>query len=145
MILTCHHLLRVQNIVLQKWAVQHEYIDKHIHLLRLSRFLAAPQEGHLAESFPCFKKHTHPPKVFNDVIPIMGQSPFHWANWIKFYLGAAKLSQLLYRDKWGGSINMYCFCYSDHAGWTIEDLWYHRQLVPKWQTARIGELGFKVN
>jgi hypothetical protein len=28
-----------QNIVLQKWAVKHEYIDKHIHLLMLSLLL----------------------------------------------------------------------------------------------------------
>jgi hypothetical protein len=86
---------------------------------KLSRYLAAPREGHLEQVFHIFAYLKHHPKsrmVFDDHEMIRDMTNFMQCDWSEFYLGAAKAEPPNAPELRGKSVTMTCYVDADHAG-----------------------------
>ena len=92
----------------------------------LSRFLAAPREGHLEQCIHIFaflKKYDCSKIVFDDSVPVFDEEQFQRCNWEEFYLGADEVIPPNMPEAQGKSLTMTCFVDADHAGcWVMHRL-----------------------
>ena len=85
----------------------------------MSRFLAAPREGHLEQVFHIFaflKQHGRSNLVFDDSRPTFDESRFLKCDWEEFYPGAREVTPPNAPELRGKSVVMTCFVDADHAG-----------------------------
>ena len=76
-----------------RWMCELGRIDIIVPVAWLSRFLAAPREGHLEQCFHIFaylKQHDRSSLVFDDQEPEFAESRFQKADWAEFYPGAVE-------------------------------------------------------
>ena len=94
-------------------------IDIHYHVAIMSRYLAAPREGHLEQVFCIFaylKKHpTY--KIVMDSTPVnWSASKFPARDWTDFYPDAKEEIPPNMPEPHGQSVQINCFVDADHAG-----------------------------
>ena len=102
-----------------RWMCELGRIDIIVPVAWLSRFLAAPREGHLEQCFHIFaylKQHDRSSLVFDDQQPEYDESRFKKADWAEFYPGAAEQIPPNAPQIRGKSVTMSCFVDADHAG-----------------------------
>jgi hypothetical protein len=94
-------------------------VDILVDVSKLSRYLAAPCEGHLEQVFHIFAYLKHHPKsrtVFGDHEMIHDMANFVQCDWSEFYPGAAKAEPPNTPELRGKSVTMTCYVDADHAG-----------------------------
>jgi hypothetical protein len=106
-------------IGIMRWMCELGRIDILVPVAMLSRFLAAPREGHLEQCFHIFaylKQHGRSSLVFDDEVPTFDESRFRKVDWGDHYPGAKEQIPLNAPEARGESITMSCFVDADHAG-----------------------------
>jgi len=102
-----------------RWICELGRIDILIDVAMLSRFLAAPREGHLEQVFHIFaylKKHGRSAIVFDDTLPEIDENRFQKCDWEEFYPGAREVTPPNAPELQGNTMKMSCFVDADHAG-----------------------------
>jgi hypothetical protein len=102
-----------------RWMCELGRIDILIDVAMLSRFLAAPREGHLQQAFHIFgylKHHSRSTMAFDDTEPLFDETSFQEVDWSEFYPDAAEPTPSRAPELRGKSIVMSCFVDADHAG-----------------------------
>lgn len=102
-----------------RWICELGRIDILIDVAMLSRFLAAPREGHLEQVFHIFaylKKHGRSAIVFDDTLPEIDENRFQKCDWEEFYPGAREVTPPNAPELRGNTMKMSCFVDADHAG-----------------------------
>jgi hypothetical protein len=86
---------------------------------KLSRYLAAPREGHLEQVFHIFaylKHHSKSRMVFDNHEMIHDMTNFVQCDWSEFYPGAAEAEPPNAPELRSKSVTMTCYVDADHAG-----------------------------
>jgi len=102
-----------------RWMCELGRIDIIVPVAMLSRFLAAPRNGHLEQCFHIFaylKQHDRSSVVFDDQEPTFDESSFTKADWSEFYPDAKEQVPPNAPELRGQTITMSCFVDADHAG-----------------------------
>jgi hypothetical protein len=102
-----------------RWICELGRVDILTPVALLSRFLAAPREGHLDAAFHVFaylKKYNHRKLVFDDTKPQYDESRFVRPDWSKNYPGAAEAIPPNMPEPRGRPVEMTCYVDADHAG-----------------------------
>jgi hypothetical protein len=102
-----------------RWICELGRIDILLEVSLLSRFLAAPRQGHLEQAFHVFaylKRYDRSCLVMDDTVPSFDQSRFNVCDWSEFYPGAAEVLPPNAPEPRGKSVSMSCFVDADHAG-----------------------------
>jgi hypothetical protein len=89
-----------------------------VDVSKLTRYLAAPREGHLEQVFHIFAYLKHHPKsqmVFDDHEMVHTMTNFVQCDWSEFYPGAAKAEPPNAPELRGKSVTMTCYVDADHA------------------------------
>jgi len=102
-----------------RWACELGRLDILVDVSMMSRFLAAPREGHLDQVFHIFaylKKYSKSAMVFDDTVPVFDQTRFAKADWSEYYPDAAEAIPMDAPAPRGRAVTMTAFCDADHAG-----------------------------
>jgi Reverse transcriptase (RNA-dependent DNA polymerase) len=102
-----------------RWACELGRVDILVDVAKLSRFLAAPREGHLQQVFHIFaylKRYNHSSMVFDDTIPVHNADLFKVCDWTEMYPGAAESVPPGAPQCRGKSVTTTCYVDADHAG-----------------------------
>jgi hypothetical protein len=102
-----------------RWACELGRIDILVHVSALSRYLAAPREGHLQQVFHIFgylKAHNKSTLVFDDTEPLFEPTRFRECDWGEFYPGACEGIPPNAPEGRGKVVTTTCFVDADHAG-----------------------------
>ena len=102
-----------------RWICELGRIDILVDVSMMSRFLAAPREGHLEQVLHIFaylKKYDRSKLVFDDEAPVFEDSRFAKCDWDEFYPGAEEVTPPDAPEVLGKSMIMSCFVDADHAG-----------------------------
>jgi hypothetical protein len=102
-----------------RWACELGRIDILVSVSMLSRYLAAPREGHLQQVFHIFgylKSHDKSTLVFDDTEPDFASSHFKKCDWGEFYPNAQEAIPLNAPEPRGKEVTTSCFVDADHAG-----------------------------
>ena len=102
-----------------RWICELGRIDILLPVSLLSRFMAAPREGHLAQVFHVFaylKKHNRSAIVFDDTYPTFDESRFTKVDWSDDYPDAAEAVPHDAPEPRGAPVTTTCFVDADHAG-----------------------------
>jgi hypothetical protein len=109
-----------QNLIgILRWSVELGRIDIHYHVAVLSRYLAAPREGHLEQVFSIFaylKRHLTYKLVMDSTPVTWDEKKFPKHNWDDFYPDAAEQLPPNMPEPRGKSVQINCFVDADHAG-----------------------------
>jgi hypothetical protein len=101
------------------WMCELGRVDILVDVSKLSRYLAAPREGHLEQVFHIFAYLKHHPKsrmVFDDHEMVHDMTKFVQCDWSEFYPVAAEAEPLNAPELHGKSVTMMCYVDADHAG-----------------------------
>ena len=102
-----------------RWMCELGRVDILVPVAMMSRYLAAPREGHLTQVFHLFaylKRYDRSTMVFDDSYPEFDESRFAKCVWGEFYPGACEPVPPSAPELRGRSISMSCFVDADHAG-----------------------------
>jgi hypothetical protein len=102
-----------------RWMCELGRVDILVPVAMLSRYLAAPREGHLTQVFHVFaylKKYNRSTLVFDDSEPLFDDARFKKCEWSEFYPGACEPVPPKAPELRGRSLSMSCFVDADHAG-----------------------------
>lgn len=102
-----------------RWICELGRVDILTPVALLSRFLAAPREGHLEAAFHIFaylKKYGHRKLVFDPATPVYDEKRFVKADWSQFYPGAAEALPPNMPEPRGIAVETTCYVDADHAG-----------------------------
>ena len=102
-----------------RWICELGRIDILVDVAMMSRFLAAPREGHLEQVLHIFaylKKNNRSKIVFDDSLPEFDESRFERCDWEEFYPGAREVIPPNAPEVRGRPMTMTCFVDADHAG-----------------------------
>jgi hypothetical protein len=102
-----------------RWIVELGRVDILTPVAFLSRFLAAPREGHLEAAFHVFaylKKFGHRKLVFDAAYPKFDESRFPRADWTQYYPDAAEAIPPNMPEARGLPVETTCYVDADHAG-----------------------------
>jgi hypothetical protein len=102
-----------------RWMCELGRVDILVPVAMLSRYLAAPREGHLTQAFHIFaylKRYNKSTLVFDDSAPHFDEARFKKCEWSEFYPGACEPVPPKAPELRGRSISMSCFVDADHAG-----------------------------
>ena len=109
-----------QNLIgVLRWAVELGRIDIHYHVAIMSRYLAAPREGHLEQGFCIFsylKKHPTYRLVMDSSYIDWNVKKFPMRDWSDFYPDAKEEIPPNMPEPRGHSVQINCFVDADHAG-----------------------------
>ena len=109
-----------QNLIgVLRWAVELGRIGIHFHVAIMSRYLAAPREGHLEQVFCIFaylKRHLKS-KIVMDSSPVKwDEKRFQERDWSDFYQDAREELPPNMPEPRGTPVQINCFVDADHAG-----------------------------
>lgn len=102
-----------------RWICELGRIDILVDVSKLSRFLAAPREGHLEmvlHVFAYLKRHPRSKIVFDDELPDLGGFGYAAHDWSELYPGAAEVLPHNLPEARGKPVVTTCFVDADHAG-----------------------------
>ena len=102
-----------------RWMCELGRIDILVPVAMLSRFLAAPREGHLEQCFHVFaylKQYNRSSLVFDDQEPTFDEARFEKVDWAEYYPDATEQVPPNAPELRGQSLTMSCFVDADHAG-----------------------------
>jgi Reverse transcriptase (RNA-dependent DNA polymerase) len=102
-----------------RWAIELGRIDIMVEAGLLSRFQAAPREGHLEQMFHIMaylKQHNHSRLVFDHSYPTFTGLNQNEVDWQEYYPGAAEPIPPNMPEPRGPEVSMTCFVDADHAG-----------------------------
>ena len=102
-----------------RWAIELGRIDIMVEAGLLSRFQAAPREGHLEQLFHIFaylKNHNNSRLVFDYTQPTFTNLNDSVVDWQEFYPDAAEPIPPNVPEPRGKEVSMTCFVDADHAG-----------------------------
>jgi len=102
-----------------RWICELGRIDILVDVAMLSRFLAAPRQGHLEQVFHVFaylKSHDRSAMVFDDTVPTVDEEAFQKCDWEEYYPGAREVTPPNAPEQRGKMVSMSCFVDADHAG-----------------------------
>lgn len=102
-----------------RWAIELGRIDIHVEAGLMSRFQAAPREGHLDQVFHIFaylKNYSHSRLVFDTTEPIFTNLNETDVDWQEFYPGASEPIPPNMPEPRGKAVTMTCFVDADHGG-----------------------------
>jgi hypothetical protein len=102
-----------------RWICELGRIDIIVEVSMLSRFLAAPREGHLEQVFHIFaylKSHNRSTVVFDHTYPEFDARRFVKCDWEEFYPGAREVLPPFAPEARGNPVTMTVFVDADHAG-----------------------------
>jgi hypothetical protein len=102
-----------------RWAVELGRLDIDVDVSKLSRFLAAPRQGHLEQVLHVFaflKRHPKSKIVFDDTLPPVSGFGYAAHDWSELYPGAAEVIPHNIPEARGKSAVTTCFVDADHAG-----------------------------
>jgi Reverse transcriptase (RNA-dependent DNA polymerase) len=95
-----------------RWTCKLGRVDILVDVSKLSRYLAAPREGHLEQVFHILASRM----VFDDHKMIHDMTNFVQCDWSEFYPGAAEAEPRNAPELRGKSVTMTCYVHADHAG-----------------------------
>jgi len=102
-----------------RWICELGRIDILVDVAMLSRFLAAPREGHLEQTLHVFsylKRYNRSNMVFDDTVPVYDESRFLDCDWSEAYPGAKEVVLPNAPEVRGRTVSTTCFVDADHAG-----------------------------
>ena len=102
-----------------RWMCELGRIDIIVAVSMLSRYLAAPREGHLEQTLHIFaylKAHNRSSLVFDDTFPDFDESRFTKCDWSEYYPGAEEPVPPRAPELRGRTVVMTAFVDADHAG-----------------------------
>ena len=102
-----------------RWIIELGRIDIIVEVGLLSRFQAAPREGHLEQLFHVFaylKKYNRSSMVFDWTYPELDESVFQECDWTEFYPEAKEAIPPNMPELRGKHVVMTAFVDADHAG-----------------------------
>jgi hypothetical protein len=102
-----------------RWICELGRIDIILEVSLMSRYLAAPRQGHLEQVFHIFaylKRYDRSSIVMDDNTPTFDQSRFTVCDWSEYYPGAAEVLPPNAPEPRGKGVTMTCFVDADHAG-----------------------------
>ncbi len=102
-----------------RWCVELGRIDILLEVSLLSRFLAAPREGHLEQCYHIFaylKKHDRSKIVFDDTLPNFDAERFTECDWAEYYPDAQEAISPNAPKARGNAVLTSGFVDADHAG-----------------------------
>jgi hypothetical protein len=102
-----------------RWICELGRIDILVDVSKLSRFLAAPREGHLEQVLHVFaylKRHPKSKLVFDDIVPDVRNFGCAANDWSQLYPGAAEVLPHNMPEARGKAAVTTCFVDADHAG-----------------------------
>ena len=102
-----------------RWAIELGRIDIMVEAGLLSRFQAAPREGHLEQMFHIMaylKNHNKSRLVFDHSYPTFDNLNESNVDWQEYYPGAAEPIPPNVPEPRGKEVSMTCFVDADHAG-----------------------------
>jgi hypothetical protein len=102
-----------------RWICELGRIDIPVDVSKMSRFLAAPRQGHLEQVFHIFaylKKHNRSSVVFDPSVPVFDERRFQKCDWEEFYQDAREVEPPNAPEIRGERMTMSCFVDADHAG-----------------------------
>ena len=109
-----------QNLIgVLRWAVELGRIDIHYHVAVMSKYLAAPREGHLEQVFCIFAYLKKNPqyRIVLDSSPIQwDEEKFPERDWSDFYQDPKEALPPNMPEARGKSVQINCFVDADHAG-----------------------------
>jgi hypothetical protein len=95
-----------------RWMIELGWIDVMVSVAMLSRFLAAPREGHLNEVL----EYDRSSLVFNHQALPIDEKRFEPCDWSQFYPDATEAIPQNAPEPRGASVVVSCFMDADHAG-----------------------------
>lgn len=102
-----------------RWAIELGRLDIMVEAGLLSRFMAAPREGHLDQMFHIFaylKKYNRSTVAFDWTKPQLDESKFTKCDWTENYPDAKEPIPTNIPEPRGKSVVTTCFVDADHAG-----------------------------
>jgi hypothetical protein len=102
-----------------RWIVELGRVDVMVGVSMLSRYLAAPREGHLEQAFHIFAYlHTYDRSnlVFSARTPAVDDSLFPTHDWNKYYPDAMEAIPPNAPEPRGNYVKVTCYVDADHAG-----------------------------
>jgi hypothetical protein len=102
-----------------RWMCELGQLDILVNVAMLSRYLAAPREGHLEQVFHTFgylKSHGRSALVFHDTEPFFHEDCFKKCDLAEYYPNAGEEKPPQAPELRGRSANTSCFVDADHAG-----------------------------
>jgi hypothetical protein len=102
-----------------RWIVELGRIDIMFSVSMLSRYLAAPREGHLEQAFHIFaylKAHSTSSLVFAANPPVVDETKFVSHDWSKYYPDAEEAVPPNMPEQRGKAVIISCHVDADHAG-----------------------------
>jgi hypothetical protein len=102
-----------------RWIVELGRVDIMVGVSMLSRYLAAPREGHLEQAFHIFaylKTYDKSCMVFSARAPAVDETLFPVHDWAKYYPDAEEPIPPNMPEPRGNSVTVTCYVDADHAG-----------------------------
>jgi hypothetical protein len=102
-----------------RWACELGRLDILMAVSMMSRYMAAPREGHLEQVLHIFAYLKHHPRsnlVFDDSVPEFEESRFHKADWSETYGNIQEVLPPNAPKPRGKKVTMSCFVDASHAG-----------------------------
>jgi hypothetical protein len=102
-----------------RWIVELGRIDIMVGVSMLSRYLAAPREGHLEQAFHIFaylKHYARSSLVFAANAPEVKDEQFSTHDWSKYYPDAEEAIPPNIPEQRGMAVTISCYVDADHAG-----------------------------
>ncbi len=103
-----------------RWACELGRLDILMPVAMMSRYMAAPREGHMEKVLTIFaylKTHDHSRMVFDDTIPDFDESRFNGgADWTEYYGCVKEPIPSNAPEARGKAVTMSCFVDASHAG-----------------------------